>query len=487
MNINEFPYEILSNILEQAAKLNERDGVTYTFGLSQAPQPLPYISTLQRYVRGPVPPDMLSWDVTAAIRNVCWKWHEWALGYAMKDVYIRRWKGSERWAELSLKRESYNIYELIEKPSGVAVYRDPYRSLRSTAELLAKYPNAAAKIRRLWFNGFFIAETDSHIFSAVRNCPNLTSLSIPWTMLRHLDARSWSQLLGNGRTKALKTLELLAVDVTEQQAKGPNNTLDLQPLRSNAVDFSRLKRLKIFGNTTFMPINDDDLFAIAKTATRLEEFHLTCLSTITIDGVMAIVKASQSSLRVLEHSPRSNDGFWHPHPGMPSSNEHLCEVLAACPKLETVSLSIPSMCATLFANPAVNWSGDFQVRATTLCGHENPRHSNDPNATQTLAELLEQSRQLVRTHKHAYIPKDLYIELFFADCIFEPGYSAVHGDFQLAQFSSEGIWPSNSQPSRKGPYGSTGLYGKDDEGLFERVDEQDFLDGIRKRFVSIVG
>lgn len=107
MHINNFPYEVLSQILEAATKLNERNGATFTFGLSQAPLPLQK-APLQRYVRGPVPPDMLKWDATASIRLVCWTWHEWALNYALKDVYIRRWRGSERWAELSQKRGAHS-------------------------------------------------------------------------------------------------------------------------------------------------------------------------------------------------------------------------------------------------------------------------------------------------------------------------------------------------------------------------------------------
>jgi hypothetical protein len=94
MHINDFPYEVLSKILEEVTKAHIRDGPTYTFGLSQAPLPLQK-ATLQRYVRGPVPPELLKWDATSMIRSVCWKWHEWALEHSLKDVYIRRWKGGE--------------------------------------------------------------------------------------------------------------------------------------------------------------------------------------------------------------------------------------------------------------------------------------------------------------------------------------------------------------------------------------------------------
>ncbi|OCK81037.1 hypothetical protein K432DRAFT_381687 [Lepidopterella palustris CBS 459.81] len=481
MHINSFPYEILSQILSAATQLNERDGVTFTFGLSQAPLPAQKAS-LQRYVRGPVPPEMLKWDATASIRLVCWEWHEWALEYAMKDIYIRRWKGSERWAEISQRREKYGLYELIEKPSGTAVYRDPFCSLTRTVKLLRKYPGVASKIRRMWFDGFYVSETDLQIFDAVRSCSNLTSVSLPWTTLRHLGAQEWGRLLhGNGNP--LQSLELLAVDLTAKQSEDPKNRVNFHPLNSDLADFSQLRKLKIFGDSTFMPINDQDLQAIARTATRLEEFHLTCLSTISIDGVMAIVKSSQSTLNVLEHSPRSNDGFFHPHPGSLSDSEHICTVLTNCPRLETVSLSVPSMCSALFSNENVRWAGDLQVRAARLCGHEDGRSTFA--AQDSLQQLLDQARRLVSARANSHIPKDLYIELFFADFIFEPHVNAVHGDFQLAGLASGGSWPATRALSRKGPYGTTGLYGKDEEGLFERVDEEEFIQGVKKHWVSI--
>ncbi len=86
MHINDFPPEILSSILDHAASLNERHGVTFTYGLS-----LPHGERkLQRYVRGPVPPDLLSWDATTPIRQVCSAWHDWALAHSLKNLYIRK-------------------------------------------------------------------------------------------------------------------------------------------------------------------------------------------------------------------------------------------------------------------------------------------------------------------------------------------------------------------------------------------------------------
>lgn len=480
MRLNDLPYEILSEILEETAKANAHNGPTYTFGLSQPP--LPYQrSTIQRYVRGPVPPEMLKWDATSALRLVCWKWHEWALEYALRDVYIRRWKGGERWADLSTRRESYALYELIDRPTGTAVYRDPFASLKQTVRTFDQFPSVAAKIKRMWFHGFYTAETDRMVFDSLKNCTNLTSVSLPWTTLRHWDAQSWRHLLlGNG--SPLESLELLAVDPTSQQAGEKDNLVDLEPLQS--VNFGMLRRLKFFGDTTFMPVTDRDLFAIARTATRLEEFHLTCISTVTIDGVMTVVRSSRSTLRVLEHSPRSQDGFWHPHPGSPSDSEHLCELFRSCPKLETLSISLPSVCADLFSNPDAKFAGDLQVRALHLCEHEHGRSTHE--ATDALDKLLQQARALVAYKAASIIPRELFIELFFADCIFEPNVKLVHGDFSaLAEASGDDAWPASLGPSGKGPYGSTGLYEKEEEGPFQSLSEDDFLTGVRRKFLSI--
>jgi len=479
MHINNLPYEVLSKILEQTALANIRDGPTYTFGLSQPPLPLQK-GELQRYVRGPVPPEMLKWDATSAIRLVCWKWHEWALEYALRDVYIKRWKGGERWAELSNRRENYRLYELIDRPTGTAVYRNPFASLEHTVKTFTQYPAVAGKIKRMWFHGFYTAETDRMVFESLKNCTNLASVTLPWTTVRHMDSEAWRTLLV-GTGKPLESLELLAFDPTKQQIEDKNNQFDLEPLQS--VNFGQLRRLKIFGDTNFMPITDKDLYAIARTATQLEEFHLTCISTITIDGVVAVVKASRKTLRVLEHSPRSQDGFWHPHPGSPSDSEHLCELLRSCPKLETLSISLPSVCADLFCDQNMKFSGDLQVRALHICGHEHGRSTSE--ATDALQKLLAQARKLIKQRKFSVLPRDLYIELFFAGCIFEPSYKSVHGDFSLAQIQSGGAWPTSIQPSGKGPYGSTGLYEKEEEGPFQRIEEDEFLEGVRRRLLSI--
>ena len=190
---------------------------------------------------------------------------------------------------------------MIDRPSGVAVRREPSTDLDETEKVVACYPNFAAKVRRLWFDGFYSADTDRRIFAALRKCPNLVSATIPWTTIRHISAEEWSALLsgyhsdvskedagftiGKGCERyCLTMLEFKAVDLASSQAELSANRIDMSPLLDPRVDFGGLKRLKLFGNTTFMPINDQDLKAIAKTATNLEELHITALSTVTIEG-----------------------------------------------------------------------------------------------------------------------------------------------------------------------------------------------------------
>lgn len=199
---------------------------------------------------------------------------------------------------------------------------------------------------------------------------------------------------------------------------------------------------------------------------------------------MAVVRSSKDTLRVLEHSPRSTNGFFHPHPGSVSDSEHLCETLSSCSQLETVSLSVPSVCAQLFANENVKWRGEFQVRAAHLCGHD--ANCSDMKMHDGLSRLLGQARRLAQHKALSRLPTTLAVELFFADFIFEPHAGFVHGDFQLPEQASGDEWPTSRSPSGKGPYGSTGLYGKDEECTFERVSEYEFLDGLRRRWISLL-
>lgn len=87
------PNEVLSIILEEATLLNLDNGPQWTYGLNRTPD-----SQLQQTIRGHVVPDALKWNASEAIRQVNRQWHDWACHYALKNLYISRWRGSERLA-----------------------------------------------------------------------------------------------------------------------------------------------------------------------------------------------------------------------------------------------------------------------------------------------------------------------------------------------------------------------------------------------------
>ena len=95
VTIDDLPYELLSKILQAAAEFNALQGPLYSYGLSQAPEPLQY-AQLQRVIRGQLSPDTLRFNSTESLRQVARRWHDWAVEYALETLYIRRWRGSER-------------------------------------------------------------------------------------------------------------------------------------------------------------------------------------------------------------------------------------------------------------------------------------------------------------------------------------------------------------------------------------------------------
>jgi hypothetical protein len=483
MPIHELPSEILNQILLEAARLNEAEGEKYTYGLSQAPLPLERDTKLTKYVRGPLSAESLRWDATRDIRQVCAQWHNWAIAYNIEHVFERRWRGSERWADLTLRRPSYRLYELIQHPKGIAVYRDPYLNLKQTNSLFSLLPEISQHVRRLWFNGFYTAETDRFILSIISNCPNLELLSVPWTVLRRGTADDWVDLLNvnTGTGKPLYSLEIQGICLPSEQAKQLENDCSPNPLEDSRVDFSGLRRLKIFGNTLHKPVSDEDLTMIAKTATNLECLDLTNISTVSVAGLLNLVKASRFTLEVLEHSPRSSDGFYHPYPGNLGNGEHICELLTSLPRMRDISISIPTMCPSLFANHNVPWTGDGQIRFTDICGL-NPSTPPAVRAEQ-LSHVLQAARSLIAARSR--VRHSLRMELFFAGCIFEPEKRLVHGDFSLAELSSGGQWPGDvREASSKGPYGSSGYYGKEEEG-WVAVWEHEFLAAAERGWVAM--
>lgn len=277
----------------------------------------------------------------------------------------------------------------------MGVYRDPFCSLKGTLRLVSQYPSVASNIRRIWFDGFHASETSAYIFEILHHCDNLRPVTLPWIALRHGTAKDWSHLLGSGSSfNGISSLELLAVDLKESQRSSPTNQVNNRPLHERSVNFSRLTRLKIFGDTNFMPVTDDDLRQMARTATNLQELHVTGMSSITIDGVMALVKSSRNTLRVLEYSPVSKDGFEHPEPTGVEGDEHLCSTLSSCPRLENLSISLPSICSDLFSNDTVKWKGEAQIRTSNLCKiRQDLAQSKD--AQDDFWGLLDKARSLM--------------------------------------------------------------------------------------------
>ena len=484
MHINELPGEILNHILLLATRANEVDSPTFTYGLSKLPGPFPHDEEIdtkaERYVRGPLTAEGLRWDATKAIRQVCSGWHEWANSYNFEQVFERSRQGRDRWLDLTFQREQYPLYELIVHPKGVTGFRPASRSLENTAKLFASAPSAAKYVRRLWFNGYLHAETDKLILSIISNCPELTTLSVPYTVLRRGTAADWKALLNKntGRGSPLQSLEIKAVSLREMREEKIDDKELTDPLEYRSVDFSALRRLKIFGNTAQKPITDHDLELIARTATGLKCLDFTNISTISVAGMLALVKASRETLEVLEHSPRSNNGFYHPLPG--HIDEHICDLIAGLPKMRDLSMSVPSMCADLFANHEVKWKGECQVRTLDICDCD--ARSGIHNQVKKLRETLDAARALMVARRR--LGHQLNIEIFFAGCIFYPEERLVHGDFTLAEICADHSWPQFKQSSTKGPYGSSGVYDKK-EGAWDAITEEDFLHAVSRHWISL--
>ncbi|KAF6223806.1 hypothetical protein HO173_013137 [Letharia columbiana] len=475
-SINNLPYELFSAILEETAELNIQGNPQYTYGLSQAPEPLQDVR-MQRVVRGQVSPDTRKWNAVDAIRQVNQQCHQWASEYALRSLFITRWRGSERWMQ------SRTLHTVQTNLSSIAVYRDPYHSLRKTLQLFESSSALACCVRRISFVGYYGAETNAMIFGILRRCTKLEYVTLPWTALRYGSTEDWSRLLGrNENFHSISSLELLAVDLKQSQIDNAKNQIDNKPLSSPRVDFSALKRLKIFGQSNFMPLTDDDLIAISHTAVNLRELHITGTASVTIDGIGAIANSSDETLEILEHSPLTADGFEHPDPtSLRGQKQHLCPKILECPRLRNLSLSLPSICEHLFADTSVNWSGEMQIRTSTVCGR-HPISLKTSKKSQTIFwRILEQARSLMSLREKEGVELD--VEIFINNWIFEPRCYRVHGDLNVAEVVSDGSWPQDAIWSSKGPYGRTGLYGKD-EGPYQVVSEDVFKQGLSKHYVS---
>lgn len=369
------------------------------------------------------------------------------------------------------------------RPSSIAVYRDPYHSLRKTMQLFEANLTLASCVRRIWFDGYYGVETNAMIFRILSRCSNLDYLTLPWTALRYGNESDWFRLLGrNDQNRSISSLELLCVDLKHSQISNTSNRVDKKPLNSPHVNFSGLKRLKIFGHSNFMPLVDEDLIAISRTACNLREIHITGTASVTFNGIEALAQSSAESLEVVEHSPLAADGFAHPDlASLHKQKDHLCERIAQCPRLQSLSLTVTSLCEDLFANTSVNWHGEVQIRTMTICGRQPLFLKHSPYAQTEFWRILDSARFLIAMREKEGV--ELNIEIFVDNWIFEPRCYLVHGDFDSRVIASQGMWLPERSHSNKGPYGQTGLYGKDDSP-YESISETNFITGLEKRYVQ---
>lgn len=255
------------------------------------------------------------------------------------------------------------------------------------------------------------------IFQILKHCEQLDSVSLPWIMLSYGNVENWSRFLRprDNRT-ALSSLELLAVDLKHTQITERARRMDNKPWDSPKVDFSHLRRIKLSGSSNLFPINDDDLVAISRTA-RLQEIHITGTTAVTTNGLMVLCRASRETLRVIEHSPLSDDGFEHPNPSAAGDNSHLCREIVQLPRLSNLAVSLPTICGNLFSEPSISWTGDVQIRAAGVCGHPGTLRES-AGAQRAFFDVLAQARSLIRAQQEKNI--ELNIEIFISDIYLSP-------------------------------------------------------------------
>ena len=249
------------------------------------------------------------------------------------------------------------------------------------------------------------------IFRILGQCDSLEIVSLPWTALRYGDDMDWAKLLRRRPTgTALSSLELLAVDLKESQIIDHARQVDKRPLYSLKVNFGYLRRIKFSGSSNLLPINDDDLIAISRTA-RLHELHITGSTAITTKGLVALSRSSQATLRVVEHSPLSDDGFRHPEASSLGDGSHLCNEIVSCPHLSTLATSLPVFCLNLFSDTSIKWAGEVQIRAAGICGRGTLKQS--PDAQHAFFSVLSQARSLIEAQ--AEKGTELGIEIFIGE------------------------------------------------------------------------
>lgn len=110
-------------------------------------------------------------------------------------------------------------------------------------------------------------------------------------------------------------------------------------------------------------------------------------------GVAALVAASSKTLKLLEFTPLSDDGFQHPSSDV-DPQVHICSLLASCPRLKDLAITVPTCCPDLFSCTAVNWHETVRIR---IAGRGTCRETSMPLKMniEGFIDILESARNLV--------------------------------------------------------------------------------------------
>ncbi|KAL9586306.1 MAG: hypothetical protein Q9212_000974, partial [Teloschistes hypoglaucus] len=347
-------------------------------------------------------------------------------------------------------RELNTIHGL---PSKDVVYRDPYLLLRKTGDLFGKYPTLATSVRRIFFDGYYSTETSGMIINILQYCNRLIIVSLPWTMLRYGSEDDWSRILNprdNGTV--LSSLELLAVDLKKVQLSEPARQKDDKTLDSAKVNLGHLRRLKISGSSNLSPVTDNDLVAMSRTA-RLVDLHITNTTCLTSQGLLALVRASKDTLRVLEHAPLVDPGFKEPELSANYWGNHMCDEIMQCPQLRSLAICLPTICSDLFRGTSNYWMGDVHVKAAGICKQAAGSLETPVDAQLAIFEILHSVRRFIQTQQAKSIELNILISL--GQFIFEPSKNLVHPNFLMGSIDSAGSWPSIQYSANKS-YGNGG-------------------------------
>lgn len=409
------PLEVMDLILSMATRANQEEGVRYTYGLSRE-QTLSSctISKVDKYVRGPIPEASARWDASRSIRQVCSSWGAWATRHNFSRLREHCLPQAERWADLPVCRAKYSLYEMIDRPRGACISRNPQRGLERTSELLAKFPRVATSVRRLSFDGYIAAETNSLILSIIDSCQDLIALTIPHVVLARCTTEQWIGLLGlaSRATEPLRALEINIICSTYRP--GSLEYDDVQIPSDERVTFKHITHLKICEISSHRSqsiLQDHHLLRISKTATDVQSLQFTGSSSTSAMAAIALAQASQKTLETFRHRPYSKPvgSMYREKTG------HGCEQIATLSRLRDLDVSLPNICRALFAKSRARWAGLCFIRFEGFC---SPSHEcANSGLAGALKEILAAARGLIAERSRCRV--ELRIELSWNVYVFD--------------------------------------------------------------------